>query len=45
MFEFDNKYLSEEVSTGGTTINTNGCYECVITEAKIRKAVQTKSEF
>lgn len=45
MFEFDNKYLKEEIPTGGTTINTNGCYECVITEAKFRKALQTQSEF
>ena len=44
MFEFDNKYLSEEVSTGGTTINKDDCYECVITEAKIWKSDNSNSE-
>ena len=29
MFEFDNKYLQEEIPTGGTTINKDDCYECV----------------
>lgn len=44
MFNYDKKYLSEEVSTGGTTINVDGCYECFITEAKIRKSEKSDSE-
>lgn len=44
MFNYDKKYVSEDVPTGGTTINVNGCYECLITEAKIWKSDTSQSE-
>lgn len=44
MFNYDKKFISEDVPTGGTTINVNGCYECLITEAKIWKSDTSQSE-
>lgn len=44
MFNLDKKYISENVETGGTTINKSGCYDVVISEAKIWKSENSKSE-
>lgn len=44
MFNYDKKYVNEEIPTGGTTINTDGCYRCIITEAKIWRSDTNNSE-
>lgn len=38
MFKLDNKFIKEDVPSGGSTINRNGCYEGVIEKFSVYKA-------
>lgn len=45
MFNLDKKYLQEDMSSGGTAVNKDGCYEVEITKFKIMESTQTMSEW
>lgn len=44
MFEINKDYLSEEIGATGTHVNKSGCYEMVITDAKIWKSNSSNSQ-